>query len=164
MRRTTLAPRGQAPPLYQAGRSRQKVSVVAALCRSPVRGHARLLYQTCPNANVDGESYAEFLRDLVHRVRGPIVVVHDRGRIHRGVAMDELWEDFPWLAVHDFPAYSPKLNPTEFVFTHAKSHTLANYAPHDVRELDDTLHDTFGALVHTQDLLQSCFRKAELPW
>lgn len=78
--RTTLAPHGRTPRLPVRTSRRDKVSVAAALWKTP-RGLGRLAYRTYPGAHVDNERYAAFLDDvLAERLRGvPIVVLHDRG-------------------------------------------------------------------------------------
>lgn len=164
VRRRTLAVRGQTPSLPQREGHRHKVSVAAALCRSPIQGRGRLLYQTYPDWSVDSWLYAEFILDLVHRVRGPIVLLHDHGSIHRGEWMDEVLEDFPSLQVREFPTYAPQLNPVEYVFAHTKGHDMANFAPEAVSELDDMLNGKLLTLSRDQNLLQSCFQKATLTW
>ena len=79
--RTTQAPRGRTPLLIHRASHRQKVSAAAALSISPERGHIRLRYQTLINAYFNSERYALFLRELLHEMRGPLVLVHDNGNI-----------------------------------------------------------------------------------
>ena len=90
MTRRSLAPVAHTPVLRQRARHRDKVSAAAALLLSPARGHARLYAQTFPDVHVDAGVYSFFLRHVLRAVRGPLVLVHDRGNMHRGPTMREL--------------------------------------------------------------------------
>jgi hypothetical protein len=92
--RRSLAPIGQTPLLRHRASHRDKVSVVAALTLSPVGGHVRLYYQTLANAHVDAELYSFFLRQLLHGVRGEVILLHDRGSMHRGPMLREVQREF----------------------------------------------------------------------
>jgi transposase len=166
-RRTCLAPAGRTPALAHGADPRRKVSAAAALCLSPVAGHARLRFRTYPDQYVDNYLYAEFLRDLLAGVRGPVVLIPDNAPSHTGDWTDELLEDYPWLADFTFPLppYAPDRNPVDHLWAHAKGHGgLAHYAAADVRDLDDRLHRHLRQTARDQPLLRSFFRAAELPW
>lgn len=161
----TLAPRGQTPQLVHRARHRDKVSVVAALTLAPDRGRIGLRYQTYPNSYVTGETYAEFLRASVLRaIRGPVVLVHDQGSMHKGPFLRELSNDFPRLQMHFLPGYAPQFNPTEPLWKHAKIDDLGNFAPLGVPELDRAIHSSLDATRENQVLLRSFFDATELSW
>ncbi|WSW20870.1 transposase [Streptomyces phaeochromogenes] len=68
------------------------------------------------------------LVDGVHQlVKVPIVLVWDRLNTHVSHAMRELIAERDWLTVFLLPAYSPDLNPVEWVWAHVKR-SLANLA------------------------------------
>lgn len=68
------------------------------------------------------------LIDGAHQlVKAPIVLVWDRLNTHVSHTMRELIEQRAWLTVFLLPAYSPNLNPVEWVWAHVK-HSLANLA------------------------------------
>src|SRR6266496_6547980 len=62
--RRSWAPRGQTPVLRQRGRSRRKVSVVAASLNTTKRKRVRACFGLLPDANFDGESVLAFLREI----------------------------------------------------------------------------------------------------
>jgi len=163
-RRTTQAPRGHTPILPQQGKHRQKVSVAGAVYRSPVAGHARMFYETYPDFYVDAYLYAQFIRRLLGEIRGPMVLLHDRGKIHEGEWFEELREDFPWLQVEPFPPYAPELNPVEPLWNYSKDKQLANFVPATVWQLDTRLHAEFQIITADQSRLQSFFAATHLPW
>jgi len=143
--RRTWAPRGQTPILPQRGRSRRKVSVIAALTISPRRHRVRSYFGLLPDANYDGQAILHFLQQLTRSQRGPIDLVWDRLPAHRGGPVGR------WLATHRrrvhahlLPGYAPELNPVELIWGHAKMNPLANFAP---TELDELVHQTQAALL-----------------
>jgi transposase len=162
--RRTLAPRGRTPVLRHRARQRDKVSVAAALTLSPSQGHVNLYYRTYPNAYVNNVAYAQFLRGLLRRVPGPLVLVHDQGNMHKGEPIRALCRDVPRLDLNMFPAYAPELNPPEHLWNFEKHKELANFVPHDVRELDDALCDRLQRVRHDQQRLRTFFSASHLPW
>uniref|UniRef100_A0AAU3ICZ6 Transposase n=1 Tax=Streptomyces sp. NBC_01393 TaxID=2903851 RepID=A0AAU3ICZ6_9ACTN len=68
------------------------------------------------------------LIDGVHQlVKAPIVLVWDRLNTHVSRRMRGLVTEREWLTVFLLPAYSPDLNPVEWVWAHVKR-SLANLA------------------------------------
>ncbi len=68
------------------------------------------------------------LIDGTHQlVKTPIVLVWDRLNTHVSHAIRELIAERAWLTVFLWPAYSPDLNPVEWVWAHVKR-SLANLA------------------------------------
>jgi transposase len=161
----TLAPRGHTPQLIHRARHRDKVSVAAALTLTPVRNRIGLHYQTYPNSYVNAETYAEFLRlSLLRNFRGPLVLVHDQGSMHKGPFVRELCSDFPRLKMHFLPGYAPQFNPAEPLWKHAKIDDLGNFAPLGVPDLDRAIHASLDAAGQDQNLLRSFFAATELSW
>jgi hypothetical protein len=166
--RRTLAPRGHTPVLRHRAKQRDKVSVAAALTLSPLRGHVGLHYQSHPDRYVDAPLYADFLRRLLWRAgeAHPLVVVHDRGNMHRGDPMRQLCRDFGpgRLDLNFLPPYAPELNPTEQLWNFGKDKELSNYVPMDVGELNSTVERCLAEVRHDQDRLRSFFAATPLPW
>lgn len=166
--RRTLAVRGRTPVLRHRARQRDKVSVAAALTLSPTRGHVALHYQTFPDRYVNAPVYAGFLRRLLWRVpaSSPLVVVHDRGNMHRGDPIRELCRDFGpgRLDLNFLPPYAPELNPTEHLWNFEKDKELSNYVPLNVGELNSTVEHQLQEVRHDQDRLRSFFAATPLPW
>ncbi|WSK89957.1 transposase [Streptomyces sp. NBC_01278] len=68
-----------------------------------------------------GEGDFIALLDGVHQlVRAPIVLVWDRLNTHVSRKMQGLVAEREWLTVFLLPAYSPNLNPVEWVWAHVK--------------------------------------------
>jgi len=163
--RTTLAPQGRTPVLRHRARQRDKVSVAAALTLSPARGHVSLYYRTYPNGYVNAAAYAEFLRRVVCRASpAPLVLVHDRGGMHKGDAVRALCADFPRLDLNLLPPYAPELNPTEQLWNFEKDKELCNFVPRDLRELNEAVEGNLREVRHDQGRLRSFFAATPLPW
>ncbi len=162
--RQTLAQRGHTPVLLHRAVHRQKVSVAAALCRSPLQGRVRLFWESFPDGYVNADDYAEFLRDMTAEICGPLIVLQDRAPLHHGEAIDELKEDTPRLLIAEFPTYAPELNPPEHLWRHLKAEDLANFAPLYLLDLSQALHGALAAVAHDQHRLRSFLNCSKLTW
>jgi transposase len=162
--RRSLAPRGQTPVIEQRASHRDRVSLVAALSLSPKRRHIGLHFRTLPRDYVNQERTAEFLRQLLRQLRHEVVVVWDRGNMHRGWAIRDVLQRFPRLKLEPLPPYAPELNPVEFLWNHLKYGKLANYAPKDVPELNTRLRRYLRQAKKSTARLQSLYESAQLPF
>jgi transposase len=150
--------------LRPRARHRDKVSAVAALTLSPRRGRAGLYFQTYPNAFVNNHRYALFLRQVLWHIRGPLVLLHDNGGMHKGEPIREIEAAYPRLHIHRLPPYAPELNPPEYLWTHTKNYRLANFVPLDVPQIDRTVIALLQEIGHDQDRLRTFFCSSPLPW
>jgi len=163
--RRTLARQAHVAPLVHRASQRDKVSVAAALTLSPARGHVNLHYQTYPDAYVNAEVYAGFLRGVVRRFDDhPLVLVHDRGNMHRGEPVRRLSAGCPRLDLNFLPPYAPELNPTEQLWNFTKDKVLSNFVPRDVAEVDATVNLLMNIVSRDQSRLRSFFRATPLTW
>jgi transposase len=165
--RTTLAPRGHTPHIQQrAIHGRDKVSVAAALWKTPC-GLVRLAYRTYPDQFVNSERYADFLTDtLACRLRRvPVIVVHDRGNMHHGDAVEALLADIDRLiGFEPLPPYAPELDPVEELWDWLKYDELPNFAPRDIPHLDRVVNRKLFALHWDQPRLRTFFANSPLDW
>jgi len=139
--RRTLAPRGKTPVLKSPGRHREKVSITAALTISPRRYHLGLYWRTFPKSFVNSARSAGFLRYLLGRLPGAVIVVWDGGPMHKGDPIRQVLADFPRLSLERLPPYAPDLNPIEYLWSHLKYSRMANFVPDDVFQLDTVLNN-----------------------
>jgi hypothetical protein len=160
--RRTLAPKGHTPRLLVRGRHRQKVSAIAALTLSPRRRRVGLVWHTLRDASFTGATVAAFLRRLLRRVRGRVIVVWDRWTGHAGPAVRRVLAEHPRLTVERLPAYAPALNPVEHLWSLVKWGELCNFAPADAAELDAAVRPLLTRLARSPTLLRSCWRGARL--
>jgi len=161
--RRTLAPRGETPVLFQRGRHRQKVSLVAALTISPRRQRLGLYFRSLPDQYFNQHSVANFVRQVLRHIRGRVILIWDRWSGHRGVAIRALQAAHPRLQIEQLPPYAPELNPVEFLWSHLKWDKLANFAPCDVSELNAATLPLLHKASKDRDQLRTFWEGAELP-
>ena len=161
--RRSLAPKGETPTLEHQGRHRDKVSWIAALTVSPQGRHLGLYFSTLLNGHFESFATAWFLRELLKHLRGPVIVVWDRGNNHRGPAIRQLLADFPRLTLEQLPPYAPQLNPVEQLWSWLKWNRLSNFAPRDTTHLEFTAFQELHEIRYDQHRLRSFWRGSELP-
>lgn len=153
--RRSWAPRGQTPVLRQRGRSRQKVSAIAALVIPPTRDRVRCFFRLAPDASIDGAGVLAFLRQLRRVVRTPITLIWDRSNTHRGEPVKSWLRAQRHVRVELLPPYAPELNPVELFWGYSKRNPLANYAPADLAALTTATRRAARSLAHSDRLLRS---------
>jgi transposase len=157
----TWAPKGHTP-IVRYLYKQDRLSAISALAVSPKRRRVAL-YLRLRRRNLTGLDVRAFLRHLLRHLRGPIVLLWDRGTIHRRKAVKQWITTHPRLQVEEFPAYAPELNPAEYVWSQA-DRALANSAPEDLHQLNGMLRHTVRRLRGSQPLLWSCVYASDLPW
>jgi putative transposase len=162
--RRTLAPRGVTPRLVRRGRAREKVSVAAALTLSPARRRLDLSFATLPDGSFDADATAAFVRTLLRRFRGPLIVVWDGGGNHRGPALRELLRRFAGrIFLERLPPYDPDHNPVEHLWSWLKWSTMCNFCPDGPAEIDAAVTGHLSAVRSDQAMLRSFVHGSELP-
>jgi transposase len=96
---------------YKPGR----VNAFTAVAVSPQRKHVAL-YAQFYRRTLRGEEVVGFLKPLLRHLRGPVVLLWDRGPIHRRQLVQDFLHRHPRIHAEYFPAYAPELNPAEYVW------------------------------------------------
>lgn len=156
----TWAPRGQTPLLRHWARH-DRISVISGLSVSPVRQHLGLYYQW-HHHNFHQVEICAFLSHLLRHLRGPVIVLWDRLRLHRLPPVHDLCRRVPRLRLEYFPAYAPELNPDEHIWTLAKKR-LANGSPDDRYRLALAVIKELEACRASQRRLRGCITHTGLP-
>ncbi|MFD4034678.1 transposase [Streptomyces sp. NPDC058637] len=114
-----------------SGRRSGRPSVAGLIAMRP-GSRTRLCHRPLTHPAGKGQRRSMGERDFIalvdgvhHLVKAPIVLVRDRLNTHVSHAMRELAAECTWLTVFLLPAYSPDLNPVEWVWVHVKR-SLAN--------------------------------------
>lgn len=158
--RRTWAPCGQTPVLRHWDR-RDRVSAISAITVSPRRQRVGLYLHLYPD-NLTNVEVATFLRDLLRHVRGPLILIWDRGPIHHGQAITDLCRRHPRLQLVELPGYAPELNPDEGIWSYAKR-VLANGRPNSVSDLFRDLSRVTRTMRGRPSLLRACITASDLP-
>ncbi|WP_456302303.1 IS630 family transposase [Streptomyces chartreusis] len=129
----TWGRRGVTPQVTVSGRRSGRLSVAGLIAVRP-GSRTRLCHRLRTHRAGKGKRRSMGERDFiapvdgVHQlVKAPIVLVWDRLNTHVSRAMGKLISEREWLTVFLLPAYSPDLNPVEWVWAHVKR-SLANLA------------------------------------
>ena len=106
----SYSPKGQTPVAPHSGGQRSRVNYIASVSNS---GLVRFMLYT---QNFDGPLYLRFLKRLVRASQRKLFVIVDRHPVHKRRLVQN------WLATHKeqievfyLPAYSPELNPAEYL-------------------------------------------------
>jgi putative transposase len=158
----TWAPRGHTPVLRTSISHHSRINVLGAVLISP-HGRRIRLCSRLHHGTVTGREVVAFLRQLVRRVRGPIVLVWDNHPIHQRKLVQQFIARHPRLHVFQFPAYAPELNPAEGIWTQA-AEALAGTAPHNVSELQVNLATALRRVRRSARRLWACIFMSDLPW
>lgn len=146
------------------GRHRDKVSTIAAISVAPHRRRLGLYWRTDPEHYIDAAGVARFLRDLLRRLRGKVIVVWDGGSNHKGPLVRDLLAQYPRLHLERLPGYAPDLNPVEMIWSYLKYGLMANFVPRHVRHLDRVVRDHLSDLGARPALIRSLWSGSKLPF
>jgi transposase len=144
-------------------RHREKVSIAGALVLDPQDQHIRLYHWAYVNETVSTARSARQLQDLRDRLARPMIVVWDRGTIHRGDPIRTLLAQNPDVAIEPLPPYAPDLNPVEQVWGYEKYGRLANFVPETVQQLEQVIQRDFQEIENNPSLLKNLWKGASLP-
>ena len=124
-----------------------------------------LYFQTLQNEYFTNFEDACFIEALINKINRPIVVVWDRGNMHKGdyiVALKKAYSGM--LRIEKLPSYAPMLNPVETLWSWLKYDRLCNFAAADVKELNERANAELRRAASHQALLEAFVRMSELPF
>lgn len=136
--------------------------MISALSVSPQRQRLGLFYQLYLDG-IGRQEVCVFLRHLLGRLRGPVVVLLDNSSTHHHGELEQLLrEKRSHLWVEYFPAYAPELNPDEGVWSLSKRE-LANSRLLDLDELIAEVIRSIEQIRRSPQKLRGCILQSELP-
>ncbi|MFD9797156.1 transposase [Streptomyces sp. NPDC059070] len=151
--------RGVTPVVTVSGRRRSGRLSVAGLVAMRPGSRTRLCHRLISHPAGKGKrrsmSEKDFIAliDGVHQlVKAPIVLVWDRLNTHVSRTMRKLTDEREWLTVFLLPAYSPQLNPVEWVWAHVKR-SLANLAVMALDRLETLVRNRLKRLQYRPEVL-----------
>lgn len=162
--RRTWSKKGQTPVLAADGGHRQKVSVIGGISVSPGTRRLGFYFATEPNGFFTAEKVVDYLRDLLKHLRGPVIVVWDRGPNHKGPVIREFLRKNRRLWLEMLPPWASDHNPVEAVWSWLKYGELANFAPGDIEHLDEEIVNRMLDLKYDPELLRALWDRSELPF
>jgi transposase len=150
----TWAPRGRTPVL-RVKLTRDHLSSI-----SGITPDGRLFLQVRP-ASYDAAGVVGFLRVLLRKIPGKIVVIWDGAPIHRGQEIKDFLSRGAAKRLHleQLPGYAPDLNPDEGIWNYLKRVELGNVCCANLDQLQRELIRARERLRHKRAIIQSCSRQ-----
>ncbi len=150
----TWAPRGQTPVL-RVPLTREHLSSI-----SGITPDGRLFLQVRPTS-YDAAGVVGFLRVLLRKISGKLVVIWDGSPIHRGQEIKDFLKRgaAKRLQLHQLPGYAPDLNPDEGIWNYLKRVELANVCCRNLDQLQRELIRARERLRHKKEIIKSCSRQ-----
>jgi transposase len=109
-------------------------------------------------ASYNAAGVVGFLRVLLRKIAGKIIVIWDGSPIHRGYEIKALLKRGAAKRLHleQLPGYAPDLNPDEGIWNYLKRVELGNVCCADVNHLHQELIRAKERLRHKRDIIRSC--------
>jgi transposase len=150
----TWAPRGQTPVL-RVPLTRDHLSSI-----SGITADGRRFLQVRP-ASSDGKAVVGFLRVLLRKISGKVVVIWDGAPIPRGEEIKKFLKRGAARRLHleQLPGYAPDLNPDEGIWNYLKRVELGNVCCRDLEQLQRELIRARERLRHKKEVIKSCSRQ-----
>ncbi len=154
----TYAPRGQTPVL-RVKLTRDHLSAIGAITPD-----GRMFMQMQDHAYT-AEDVVRFLRLLLRKISGLLLVIWDGSPIHRANVIKDFLKRGAAKRLHleRLPGYAPELNPQEGVWNLLKRRELKNLCCQDVPQVAKELRRAKERLRHRRAVLRQCFASAECP-
>ncbi len=148
----TSAPVGQTPVL-RVPLTRDHLSAIGALTPE-----GRLFMQVQDHA-YKGEDVVRFLKQLLRKIKGKLLIIWDGSMIHRCQAIKDFLAQGAAARIHleRLPAYAPEFNPQEGVWNLLKRRELKNRWCKTLSELENALLLARARLRHRKHTLRQCF-------
>ncbi len=120
------------------------------------------IYMQMQEAAYRTEHVVAFLRVLLRKISGKLLVIWDGSAIHRAKEIKEFLAAGAAKRLHweRLPGYAPELNPQEGVWNLLKRRELKNLCCPDLSHLRCALVRAKERLRHRKEILQSCFPHA----
>jgi transposase len=124
---------------------------------SGIRLDGRLVMQVREDA-YDAAGVVGFLRVLLRKIRGKVLVIWDGSPIHKGQPIKDYLARGAAKRLHleRLPGYAPDLNPDEGIWNYLKCVELKNRCCADLAELRRELRRATERLRHKRHIIRSC--------
>ncbi len=147
----TWAPRGQTP-ILRVPLTHDHLAAISGITLD-----GRLYMQTRKDA-FNAQGVVGFLRVLLRKIRGKVLVIWDGSPIHKGQPIKDFLTRGAAKRLHleRLPGYAPDLNPDEGIWNYLKRVELKNRCCGDLAELDLELRRAKERLRHKRAIIQAC--------
>jgi transposase len=113
----------------------------------------------------DSVGVVGFLRVLLRKVPGKLLVIWDGSPIHNGQPIQDFLKGGTAKRLHleCIPAYAPDLSPDEGIWNYLKRVELANVCCRDLADLRTHVIRARERLRHKRDVIRACSRQCGYP-
>jgi transposase len=128
---------------------------------SGITADGRLFMQTQDHA-YRSPDVVRFLRVLLRKIRGKLLVIWGGSPIHRGQPSKDFLRRGAAKRLHleQLPGYAPELNPDEGIWNYLKRVELGNCCSRDLAGLALAMRRAKERLRHKRSVIQACFLQA----
>lgn len=152
----TWAPKGQTPVIQYSFNWKQ-LSVIAGV------SWWQIYFRLFPGT-IRGPECVEFLKSLQRQIGRKLLIIWDGLQVHKSRHVHQYLEELEGkIQVAYLPAYSPQLNPVEYLFGHLKPHELGNFCPDSLWQLSDYARRRLRSMKRRPTLVRAFWKQAELP-
>lgn len=150
----TYAPVGKTPILHER-LSRDHLSAMSGIT---LDGKLYMLEQ---DKAFKGADAVRFLKHLMRRIPGKLLVIWDGSPIHHARAVKDFLSSgaASRLQLEQLPGYAPDLNPDEGIWKHLKCVELKNLCCQSLAELRVELRKAKERLRHKKHVILGCIRQ-----
>lgn len=150
----TYAPVGETPILHEH-LSRDHLSAISAITPEGK------LYMMEQDRAFKGPDVVRFLKHLLRRISGKLLVIWDGSPIHRARVVKDFLASGAAnrLQLEQLPGYAPELNPDEGIWKHLKYVELKNICCKSLSELRRELRKAKERLRHKKHVILGCIRQ-----
>jgi transposase len=112
-------------------------------------------------ASYDSQAVIGFLRVLLRKISGPILLIWDGSPIHRSKEIKAVLKAGAAKRLHleQFPGSAPDLNPDGGIWQYLKRVEMGNLCCRDLNHLYQELIRARERLRHKRDIIEACSRQ-----
>ncbi len=150
----TWAPRGHTP-LLKVKLTRDHLSAISGITLD-----GRLFMQV-RKASYDSQAVIGFLRVLLRKIKGKLLIIWDGSPIHRSQEIKAFLAKGAAKRLHleQLPGYAPDLNPDEGIWNYLKRVEMSNLCCRDLDQLEAELIRARERLRHKRKIIEACSRQ-----
>ena len=150
---------GGLTPIIPATGGRYRVNMIAAI------NNEGELYFQIGTESLNGNTFVEYLKNLVRDATYPIWIITDGYSAHHSKVVKEYLETTNGkVKIFFLPAYSPILNPVELVWNNIKAQGIARYLIHSVEDLKIKATQLLESLKSMPEKIRAFFREDSLQY
>jgi transposase len=155
---TTWAPVGRTPVVSKTG-ERFTINMVSAIST------AGDIHFDLVEGGFNSEEFIRFCRQVLHDANSPVWLVVDGAKYHHSKATKEYVDSTDGkLRIIQLPAYSPELNPDEWVWRNIKTHHVGRSAARTRDEMRTVILDAVQRMRQIPSVVRGFFKDPHLAY